>query len=148
MTRGFSFGLCSLAFGLSGCEMNQGSGSASLAIVNARVWTADSTRPWAEAVAVNGDTIVGVGSSAEIRKLGATRVVDAKGGMVTPGFIDAHVHFVTGGFRLSSVQLRDAKTPEEFVRAHSRVCGNSPCRHLDHRRRLGSRAMGRSVART
>ena len=36
--------------------------------------------------------------------------------MVTPGFIDAHVHFVTGGFRLSSVQLRDAKTPEEFVR--------------------------------
>lgn len=89
---------------------------ASLAIVNARVWTADSTRPWAEAVAVNGDTIVAVGSSAEIRKIGATRVVDAKGGMVTPGFIDAHVHFVTGGFRLSSVQLRDARTPEEFVR--------------------------------
>ena len=89
---------------------------ASLAIVNARVWTADSTRPWAEAVAVNGDTIVAVGSSAEIRKLGAARVVDAKGGMVTPGFIDAHVHFVTGGFRLSSVQLRDARTPEEFVK--------------------------------
>jgi predicted amidohydrolase YtcJ len=36
--------------------------------------------------------------------------------MVTPGFIDAHVHFVTGGFRLSSVQLRDARTPEEFTR--------------------------------
>ena len=90
--------------------------SATLAIVNARVWTADSTRPWAEAIAVNGDTIVAVGSSAEIRKLGAARVVDAKGGMVAPGFIDAHVHFVTGGFRLSSVQLRDARTPEEFVR--------------------------------
>ena len=90
--------------------------TASLAIVNARVWTADSARPWAEAIAVNGDTIVAVGSSAEIRKLGAARVVDAKGGMVTPGFIDAHVHFVTGGFRLSSVQLRDARTPEEFVR--------------------------------
>jgi predicted amidohydrolase YtcJ len=89
---------------------------ASLAIVNARVWTADTTRPWAEAVAVNGDTIVAVGSSAEIRKLGAERVIDAKGGMVTPGFIDSHVHFITGGFRLSSVQLRDAKTPEEFVR--------------------------------
>jgi predicted amidohydrolase YtcJ len=96
--------------------MSQTSSGASLAIVNARVWTADSTRPWAEAVAVNGDTIVAVGSSAEIRKLGAARVVDAKGGMVTPGFIDSHVHFVTGGFRLSSVQLRDAKTPEEFVR--------------------------------
>ena len=88
----------------------------SLAIVNARVWTADSARPWAEAIAVNGDTIVAVGSSAEIRKLGAPRVVDAKGGMVAPGFIDAHTHFVVGGFRLSSVQLRDAKTPDEFVK--------------------------------
>ena len=101
---------------LLACDMNQPPSSASLAIVNARVWTGDSARPWAEAIAINGDTIVAVGSSAEVRKLGAERVVDAKGGMVTPGFIDSHVHFVTGGFRLSSVQLRDAKTPEEFVR--------------------------------
>lgn len=36
--------------------------------------------------------------------------------MVAPGFIDSHVHFIDGGFRLSSVQLRDAKTPEEFTR--------------------------------
>jgi len=34
---------------------------------------------------------------------------------VVPGFIDGHVHFLTGGFRLASVQLRDAKTPEEFA---------------------------------
>jgi predicted amidohydrolase YtcJ len=102
-----------LASCLNGCAM--GESSASLAIVNARVWTGDSARPWAEGIAINGDTIVAVGSSAEVRKLNAVRVVDAKGGMVTPGFIDSHVHFVTGGFRLSSVQLRDAKTPEEFV---------------------------------
>jgi predicted amidohydrolase YtcJ len=101
---------------LLACDVNHPSSGASLAIVNARIWTGDSTRPWAEAVAVNGDTIVAVGSSAEVRKLAAARVVDAKGGMVIPGFIDSHVHFVTGGFRLSSVQLRDAKTPEEFVR--------------------------------
>jgi len=90
--------------------------TASLAIVNAKVWTGDTARPWADAIAVSGDSIVAVGSSAEIRKLNAARVVDAKGGMVTPGFIDAHTHFIDGGFRLSSVQLRDAKTPEEFVR--------------------------------
>ena len=36
--------------------------------------------------------------------------------MVTPGFIDAHVHFLTGGFALASVQLRDATTPDEFTR--------------------------------
>jgi predicted amidohydrolase YtcJ len=99
---------------ITGCSMSES--NATLAIVNARVWTGDSARPWADAIAVNGDSIVAVGSSAEVRKLGAQRVVDAKGGMVTPGFIDAHVHFITGGFRLSSVQLRDAKTPEEFTR--------------------------------
>ncbi|HEY7895754.1 MAG TPA: amidohydrolase [Gemmatimonadaceae bacterium] len=89
-----------------------------MAVVNARVWTGDTTRPWADAIAVSGDTIAAVGSSAEIRKLAGAgaRIIDARGAMLTPGFIDAHVHFLDGGFALSSVQLRDAKTPAEFVR--------------------------------
>ncbi|HEV3486441.1 MAG TPA: amidohydrolase family protein, partial [Vicinamibacterales bacterium] len=88
-----------------------------LAVVNARVWTGDSSRPWADAVAAAGDRIVAVGSSAEVRKLAtaATRVIDARGMMLVPGFIDTHVHFLAGGFGLASVQLRDAKTPGEFV---------------------------------
>ena len=89
-----------------------------MVVVNARVWTGDSTRPWADAIAVSGDTLAAVGSSAEVRKMAApdTRIIDAHGAMLVPGFIDAHVHFLDGGFALSSVQLRDAKTPAEFVR--------------------------------
>ena len=91
-------------------------GPITLAVVNARVWTGDSTRPWADGIAVRGDRIATVGSSASIRKMaGDARVIDAGGQMVVPGFIDSHVHFVAGGFRLSSVQLRDAKTPAEFI---------------------------------
>lgn len=106
---------------LAACAMNRPTpptGPVTLAIVNARVWTADPRRPWADAVAVRGERIAAVGSSAEVKKLATpeTRVIDARGAMLLPGFIDSHVHFVDGGFRLASVQLRDAATPEEFVR--------------------------------
>ncbi len=92
--------------------------SITLAIVNARVWTGNPRAPWATAIAASGDRIAGVGSTAEIAKLArgsGARMVDARGGMVVPGFIDSHVHFVDAGFRLALVQLRDARTPEEFV---------------------------------
>jgi len=90
----------------------------SLAVVNARVWTGDRSRPWADAIAVDGDRVAMVGSSAEVRKAStnATNVIDARGMMLVPGFIDAHVHFLVGGFGLASVQLRDARSRDEFVR--------------------------------
>ncbi|HET7459334.1 MAG TPA: amidohydrolase [Gemmatimonadaceae bacterium] len=88
-----------------------------LAVVNARIWTGDARRPWADAVAVRGDRFELVGSSAAVKKMvgPGTRVVDAGGRMLVPGFVDAHVHFIDGGFRLASVQLRDARTPAEFT---------------------------------
>lgn len=113
--RIFCFGL--LAAFLAACS-NPSSPEATLAIKGARVWTGDSTQAWAEAVAVQGDKIIAVGSTAEIDKLigATTEVIVADGGMLVPGFIDTHVHFLDGGSTLASVQLRDAATPEEFTK--------------------------------
>lgn len=92
-------------------------GPITLAVVNASVWTGDPAAPWVEAMAARGEHIAAVGTSSEIRKLAVNVTpIDAGGRLVVPGFIDTHVHFIDGGFRLASVQLRDAKTRDEFVR--------------------------------
>ena len=86
-------------------------------IVNAVIHTMDPQQPSAEAVAIHGNRIVAVGSTKEIRKLASngTKIIDAKRRLVLPGFNDAHTHFLSGGFQLSSVDLRDASTPQEFA---------------------------------
>ena len=87
-------------------------------IVIGKIWTGDAGRPLAQALAVQGDSIVAVGDSAEIlgRAGSSTNVIRAPGGLVVPGFMDDHVHLFMGGNQLASVDLRDAKTPEEFTR--------------------------------
>jgi predicted amidohydrolase YtcJ len=87
-----------------------------LIIVHANVRTMDPERPQTEAVAISRNRIAAVGTTSEIQALASsgTRVFDARGQLVLPGFNDAHVHFLSGGFQLSSVDLRDAATPQEF----------------------------------
>src|SRR4051812_3352195 len=86
-------------------------------IVNAIVHTMDSAHPTAEAVAIYGNRIVAVGSTKDIEKLAGsgTRTINAKQQLVLPGFNDAHTHFLTGGFQLASVDLRDAPNSQEFA---------------------------------
>jgi predicted amidohydrolase YtcJ len=83
-----------------------------------KVWTGDTTRPYAQGVATRGDTVVAVGDSATVaRYVGEkTRVLANGKALITPGFMDGHVHFLDGGFQLSSVDLRLADSPEEFIR--------------------------------
>ena len=87
-------------------------------IILGRIWTGNPSQPWAEGVAVSGDTVAAVGDAGAIKKWQGekTEVITLnQGELLTPGFIDCHTHFIDGGFALSSVQLRDAKTPAEFI---------------------------------
>jgi len=91
---------------------------ADLVIVHGHVWTVDPENSRAEGVAVHNGRIVAVSSDREIAKwIGpATKTIDAQGKSVLPGFIDAHVHFSSGGGEISGVHLREANTPQEFAR--------------------------------
>ncbi len=91
--------------------------SVDLLLVNGRVYTADASRPWAEAVAVSGEIITGVGASAELRRLVGpkTRVIDLRGQFVAPGFNDAHVHVDGTGALLTGANLLDAHEPGVFL---------------------------------
>ena len=91
--------------------------AADIIIINAKVHTMDRRQRTTEAVAILGNRIAAIGSTKEIQRLAGadTRVIDAKGQLVLPGFNDAHTHFMSGGFQLSSVDLRDANTPQEFA---------------------------------
>ena len=104
--------------GLASCrsEPARSAGPADL-VVYGRVWTGDSARPWAGAVAVAGDTVSAVGDSAEVARLVRpdTRVLANGGGLVTPGFMDGHLHFLDAGFQLASVDLRAADAKTEFI---------------------------------
>jgi len=107
-----------LASALVSLTQAQTKPAADLIVTNAKIWTVDKARPHAEALAVLGERIVAVGSAAEVDTWHGpqTKVLDAQGKLLLPGFNDAHVHFVDGGDHLSAVQLKDAASPEEFAR--------------------------------
>src|SRR3989304_4054475 len=81
-----------------------------------RIWTGDAANPWAEALAVKDERILAVGSRQEVEELaGPSTLRIANEGIALPGFIDSHVHFMTGGFPLLSVNLRPASSPVDLA---------------------------------
>lgn len=103
---------------LMACGWAQRKPAADLIIVHAKVWTVDKSHPTAQGVAILGGLIVAVGTDSEIEawRGPGTRVIDAGGKLLLPGFNDSHVHFVDGGMQLENVQLNDATGAAEFVR--------------------------------
>ncbi|MGB8959578.1 MAG: amidohydrolase family protein, partial [Candidatus Aminicenantales bacterium] len=107
-----------LALGLvPGCKAAPEGNMVDLVLVNGKVWTGVAARPWAEAVAVRDGKIFAAGKTSELRTLAGagTKLVDLGGSLVLPGFIDSHTHFLAGGFALKSIQLREAKSRQDFV---------------------------------
>jgi predicted amidohydrolase YtcJ len=92
--------------------------AADLIVTHAKIWTVDASRPECEALAVIGDRIVATGTRKAIDAWRGpkTRVIDALGRRLVPGFNDAHVHFVSGGRQLESVNLKEAASTQEFVK--------------------------------
>lgn len=94
---------------------------ADFVIKNAKIVTIDKDNPRAEAVAVIGESIIAVNSNKKIEQYveeGKTRVIDAKGRLVVPGFNDAHIHFLSGGQSMMNLDFRyvhDVKTIQKMV---------------------------------
>jgi len=89
---------------------------ADIVLVHGKVWTENPEQPEAEAVAILGNHIAGVGTPADILKFAgpSTQVIELGGRRVVPGFNDSHVHLVDGGTSLASVQLGDTRSETEF----------------------------------
>jgi predicted amidohydrolase YtcJ len=104
-----------VAFGVAGPLAAQ---DAEVIIAARRVWTGDSTRPAAEAVALRGERIVAVGSRSDVLRLrgAATRVLDYPAAFVAPGFIDSHTHFAQAGALILGVNLLDVADAAGMIR--------------------------------
>lgn len=102
--------------------------AADLIIINGKIFTNDKENAYAEAVAIKGEMIIATGSSEEISSMaheGKTRVIDAQGRLVLPGFNDAHVHF--GPLDPDYVELRYVTDPSVITeRVKLQVSGSKP----------------------
>jgi predicted amidohydrolase YtcJ len=100
---------------------------ADLVLLHGKIWTGEPASPpgakqvpakFAEAVAIANGHFLAVGTSSDIQTyIGRnTKIIDLKGRLAVPGLIDSHAHFIYGGFQLLSVNLKDARSEEEFTR--------------------------------
>ena len=91
---------------------------ADLVLTNGKIVTVEDAQPEVQAMAVNGDTITALGSTAEIQRYVGpnTKVIDLRGALATPGLMESHAHFTGVGDAARNLKLADAKTWDDIVR--------------------------------
>ena len=98
---------------------------------NGVIWTGEHDMPSATAIVLNQEKFIFVGADADAIAMASdqTEMIDLKGNFVTPGFIDNHVHFISGGLQLSRLNLNDVSSKKEFqekiVEFHRKLPENS-----------------------
>ena len=97
-------------------------------VLHGKIYTLNPTQAWAEALAIRGERIMAVGSDTDIANLQSkdTKVIDAKGHLVLPGFTDCHIHFIDGSFSLGRVNLEDAKDAADLQQRLREYGGKHP----------------------
>lgn len=102
--------------------------AADLILTNGRVYTVETDKPWAEAVAIKDGRILAVGTRAEIaaRKGAKTKVVDLHGRLLMPAFGDAHAHPIFGGMSHSRCPLHAGKTLDDYRRIIADCVARTP----------------------
>ena len=97
-------------------------------VLHGKIYTLNPKQAWAEALAIRGERIVAVGSDTDIANLQSkdTKVIDAKGHLVLPGFTDCHIHFIDGSFSLGRVNLEDAKDAADLQQRLREYGGKHP----------------------
>ncbi len=112
----FSFLLPTIFLLLTFCSCSGNTG-VDLVLRGGKVHTLDPALPWAEALAIEGDRLVAVGSSTDMdRHIGRdTVVVELEGRPVLPGFHDAHVHLMKGAVQLDWALMTEVDSREDIL---------------------------------
>jgi predicted amidohydrolase YtcJ len=112
-------GLTLVAGFIVGAQRDDLSGPVDLLVYNGKVYRAGGSTAFGQAVAIRGNKILRVGTNAALKRLAgrATRVIDAHGGTVLPGFADSHLHLISGGLGLRKADLSAATNVEQVQQA-------------------------------
>jgi len=123
----FSATLLCLSFAMAASAQRK-TQPADTIVLHGKIYTLNPKQAWAEALAIRGERIVAVGSDSDIANLQSkdTKVIDAKGHLVLPGFTDCHIHFIDGSFSLGRVNLEDAEDAADIQQRLREYGGKHP----------------------